>query len=111
MNRVGDDKGSVRALGAVASCDVCVNARSKTSIEVVAAGASRRHVRHSGPVEGAASPPIVQVPSSQHAILTTQWQPRRPPPAVASGSTAATSTSATTRAAENRLERSIEGGL
>jgi hypothetical protein len=48
------------------------SARSKASTGVAVAGASRRQVRHSGPVAGGSGPPIGQVPSSQQAILTSQ---------------------------------------
>ena len=54
------------------SSEDSVSARSKASIQRADTGDSRRQVRHSGPVAGGPSPPIVHVPSSQHIIRTTQ---------------------------------------
>jgi len=87
------------------------SARSKASIGVVAAGTSRRQVRHSGPVAGGSGPPIGQVPSSQQAILTTQWQPRLSALSAASGRTAVAPTKARRSAVENCLKRCIERRL
>ena len=87
------------------------SACAKASIEVVAAGASRRQVRHSGPVAGVSGPPIGQVPSSQQAIRTTHWQPWRSAVAAASGRTAVAAKKARRSAARACLRRCIEWGL
>ena len=88
------------------------NALSRESRRVAAvAGASRRQVRHSGPLAGASSPPIRQVPSSQHAMRTAQWQPPRAAPEAAIGRMAAIATSARRNADEMTLRRGIVGGF
>lgn len=72
----GERPGDMAAIEPVAgeslSSAMSNSARSKASIGAVAAGASRRQVRHSGPVPGGSGPLIGQVPFSQQSILTTQ---------------------------------------